>query len=71
LLQPFTKELILLKYFHKWLDSRQGATAIEYGLIAGGISLVIIAAVFLSGDSIRTLFENLGNILHDASSQMN
>ncbi|MDO8840626.1 MAG: Flp family type IVb pilin [Parvibaculum sp.] len=30
-----------------------GATAIEYGLIAGGLSMVVVAAVTLVGDSIR------------------
>lgn len=30
-----------------------GTTAIEYGLIAGGLSMVVVAAVTLVGDSIR------------------
>jgi len=36
-----------------------GATAIEYGLIAAGISLVILAAVTLLGGSLSGLFEQL------------
>lgn len=36
------------------LDTR-GATAIEYGLIAAGIALVIAASIFLFGEQIYTL----------------
>jgi pilus assembly protein Flp/PilA len=38
-----------------WMD-RNGATAIEYGLIAAGISLAIVAAVFAFGGSLSNLF---------------
>lgn len=37
----------------------KGATAIEYGLIAGGISLVIVASVFAFGGSLSTVFEKM------------
>jgi pilus assembly protein Flp/PilA len=33
-----------------------GATAIEYGLIAAGIAVAIIAAVFALGDEIKNFF---------------
>ena len=33
-----------------------GATAIEYGLIAAGIAIAIIAAVGLLGDSLNAMF---------------
>ncbi len=36
-----------------------GSTAIEYGLLASGVSLAIIAAVFLIGDQLATLFDGL------------
>ena len=36
-----------------------GATAIEYGLLASGVSLAIIVAVFLLGDQLATLFNDL------------
>ena len=38
-----------------WLHL-DGATAIEYGLIAGGISLAIVASVFTFGDSLANVF---------------
>jgi len=40
-------------------NEEQGATAIEYGLIAGGIALVIVAVVYAVGTNLTTLFGNL------------
>ena len=45
-----------LKKFGK---DESGATAIEYGLIAAGIAVAIIAAVFALGDEVKGFFENL------------
>lgn len=36
-----------------------GATAIEYGLIAAGIAVAIIAVVGLVGDSLEETFESI------------
>ena len=38
------------------LRENHGATAIEYALLAGGISVVIISAVNLLGQNVNTLF---------------
>jgi len=38
---------------------QDGATAIEYGLIAGGIALVIVATVYAVGTNLATFFGNL------------
>jgi pilus assembly protein Flp/PilA len=43
----------------KFLADESGATAIEYGLIAAGISLVIIAAVNGIGDKLNTTFTSI------------
>jgi pilus assembly protein Flp/PilA len=45
--------------FQKFLRDESGATAIEYGLIAAGIALAIIAAVGLTGDKLVALFTSL------------
>jgi len=42
-----------------FLADESGATAIEYGLIAAGISLAIIAAVNGLGTSLKTKFTNV------------
>ena len=41
------------------LRDEKGATAIEYGLIAGLIAVVIIAAVTLLGTDIQAVFTTL------------
>ena len=38
-----------------------GATAIEYGLIAAGIAVAIIAAVGLLGDELGVLFNSIAS----------
>lgn len=43
----------------KFLHDKDGATAIEYGLIAALIALAIIAAVGMTGERLITLFESL------------
>lgn len=40
-----------------------GATAIEYGLIAAGIAVVIIAAVNAVGTKLNVTFTNIANQL--------
>jgi pilus assembly protein Flp/PilA len=37
-------------------DDEQGATAIEYGLIASLVSVAVIVALNLAGESLRDLF---------------
>ena len=45
--------------FRKFLHDKDGATAIEYSLIAGFIALAIIAAVGLTGQRLLELFGSL------------
>ena len=49
--------------FRKFLADESGATAIEYGLIAAGISLAIIAVVNGLGTRINTKFTSINNSL--------
>lgn len=42
--------------FKRFLQNENGATAIEYGLIAAGISVAIIAAVQGVGTQLNTTF---------------
>jgi pilus assembly protein Flp/PilA len=48
----------------------KGATAIEYGLIAGGISLVIVAAVFAFGGSLSTVFDKMKVTMSSAAGKV-
>ena len=47
----------------KFLADEAGATAIEYGLIAAGISLAIITAVNGIGGSLNTKFGQINTSL--------
>jgi pilus assembly protein Flp/PilA len=46
-----------------FLRDEEGATAIEYGLIAALISVVIIVAVTLVGDNLELVFQRVGAAL--------
>jgi pilus assembly protein Flp/PilA len=46
-----------------FIKDESGATAIEYGLIAAGISVVIIAAVNAIGSSLNTKFNYISTQL--------
>jgi pilus assembly protein Flp/PilA len=46
-----------------FLKDESGATAIEYGLIAAGISVVIIAAVNTVGTALNLTFTSIGTAL--------
>ena len=47
-----------------FLKDESGATAIEYGLIAAGISVAIIAVVNNLGTSLNAKFKSISTALH-------
>jgi len=53
----------LNKLVLRFLKDNSGATAIEYGLIAAGISVAIIAAVQLTGTNVKNTFNSVANAL--------
>lgn len=53
----------LLALKDAYIKNEDGATAIEYGLIAAGISLVIVSAIFAFGEDLETLFGDLTGAL--------
>jgi pilus assembly protein Flp/PilA len=53
----------LKRIFLKFLSDQSGATAIEYGLIAAGIALAIIAAVNGIGTNLNTAFSSINTSL--------
>ena len=52
-----------MKTIRQFLTDESGATAIEYGLIAAGISLAIIAIVNGLGTRLNTRFTSINNSL--------
>lgn len=53
----------------RFVKDESGATAIEYGLIAGLLSVVIVGAVSATGTSITGIFTSISGKLNDAASQ--
>ena len=47
----------------RFLKDQSGATAIEYGLIAAGISVAIIVAVQTLGTNLNTTFSSVSTAL--------
>jgi pilus assembly protein Flp/PilA len=50
----------------RFMKDEEGATAIEYGLIVGLISVVIAVSVGLIGGNLQTLFERISTALATA-----
>ena len=53
----------MLKSIRKFASAETGATAIEYGLIAAGISVAIITVVASLGSSLNTTFTSVQTAL--------
>ncbi|MBN9533367.1 MAG: Flp family type IVb pilin [Alphaproteobacteria bacterium] len=51
----------------RFVRDESGATAIEYGLIAALISVVIIVALQLIGTNLTATFDSVGNALKPAA----
>jgi pilus assembly protein Flp/PilA len=53
----------MMKLVLRFLNEDSGATAIEYGLIAAGISVAIIAVVNGLGTKLNTTFSSISSQL--------
>jgi pilus assembly protein Flp/PilA len=49
----------MMKLFSQFFQDESGATAIEYGLIAAGISIAIITVVGTLGSKLNTTFNSV------------
>jgi pilus assembly protein Flp/PilA len=57
----------LVQSIKKFIREEDGVTAIEYGLIAALIAVVIIAAVTIVGTQLRAVFTTIGGALTAAN----
>ena len=48
---------------HRFLSDESGTTAIEYALIAAGISMAIVAAIGSIGSSVSNMWTTVKNAL--------
>jgi pilus assembly protein Flp/PilA len=53
----------MTKLFSRFVKNESGATAIEYGLIAAGISVAIISVVQGVGSKLKTTFTSVQTAL--------
>jgi pilus assembly protein Flp/PilA len=60
----WTQGAIMNKLVWRFMKDESGATAIEYGLIAAGISVAIIAVVQGLGSKLKTTFTSVQNALN-------
>jgi len=58
----------MIQFIKKFWQEEEGVTAIEYGLIAALIAVVIIASVGFVGDNLVLVFENIAGELAGAVS---
>jgi pilus assembly protein Flp/PilA len=61
--QVFGRKDVMKVLVSRFASDEAGATAIEYGLLAALISVVIIGAVKLVGSNLNTAFTSIGNNL--------
>ena len=54
-------------FARRFLHDQRGATAVEYGLIAALISLVVFGAMSIVFHSVGTSFNLVGNTLQNAT----
>lgn len=60
--------LKLIALMQSYTKKEDGATAIEYALIAAGIALGIAVAVYAFGDSLTGMFEEMSDTLENGPS---
>lgn len=55
----------MLDLIKTYIKKDDGATAIEYGLIAGAVAVALVAAMAIFGPEIEGLFQGLSDSLSD------
>ncbi len=56
----------MFKWFKKLINSEEGATAVEYALIAAGVALAIVAIIPELRNAIGNIFQDIINALTPA-----
>lgn len=57
---------ITIAVWKSLLREETGATAIEYALVAGGIALLIVAAITNTSNGVGTQYNKMSNSVNDA-----
>jgi pilus assembly protein Flp/PilA len=61
----------MLNFIQAFWNDEEGAAAIEYGLIAGLIAIVIALAAGAAGESLGNIFESIQAALATADGKVN
>ncbi len=59
---------VVMQTLSRFAGDEGGATSLEYGLIAGFVSVAILSAVVSMGDNIGSIFNSLSTDLEAAAS---
>ena len=59
-----------MNMFKRFMQDESGATAIEYGLLAALLSILVVGGAQLAGTEISGLFTDVGNCLQQARTQV-
>jgi len=59
-----------IRILRRFSRNDSGATALEYGLLAGLISVMVIAGATIAGTSLNTIFEGIGGALETAAANI-
>jgi pilus assembly protein Flp/PilA len=62
----FKQEIVMSKLLSRFMRTESGATAVEYGLIAALIGVVIIAGAGALGSALNDKFTNIGSTVSTA-----
>lgn len=64
---PYQEVYMLHHFFSRYTVNQNGATAVEYALLAAGIALSIVGVVFVIGGDLVALFTTISDIFSTAS----
>ncbi len=59
---------VMMQALSRFVGDEGGATSLEYGLIAGLVSVAILSAVVMLGDSVSSIFSSLSSDLEAMAS---
>lgn len=58
-----------MRHFRSLMQSKSGATAVEYGLVAAVLGLTLMAALSTYYDLMNNMFGGIANIYHNSTAQ--
>jgi len=60
------KEISVIRFIKKFVRQDEGATMIEYGLLAALVSIAALSALQVLGPALQTIFNNVATAISSA-----